>query len=75
MGGRLSAARYRKRISLRDVAREIGVTPGSVDKWERGSIPTPDKRDALAVLLGVKESKVWAEFFAALNARVALLDS
>ena len=50
---RLRALREAKGLSQRAVARELGVTPGAVAKWELGyTQPTMDNILALASLLG-----------------------
>ena len=74
MGDRLQAARFRKRISLREVAGELGVVVHTVHMWEKGSIPIPESRADLADLLGVPEAKIWREYLTALDGRAALLD-
>lgn len=50
---RLRALREAKGLSQRAVARDLGVTPGAVAKWELGyTQPTMDNILALASLLG-----------------------
>jgi len=54
---RIQAARKHARISMSEIARQLGVSPQSVRQWERGlTTPRPQRIHDLAVLLGVSEA-------------------
>lgn len=52
-GGLLRALRRRRRLSLEQVARQLGVTPSTVSRWEQAkSVPSPERWEALFAVLG-----------------------
>lgn len=50
---RLRAARERCGISIKQLARDAGVSPQAVYNWESGAIPKPDRLEKIAEQLGV----------------------
>jgi transcriptional regulator with XRE-family HTH domain len=64
LGQRLRTARELARFTMRGVAESMGVNVNSVVQWERGSVPTSDRRAALAVLYGIPEDQLFAEVLA-----------
>ena len=53
LGRMLGMWRAAQEISLRRVARWVGVSPGAVAHWQRGGVPRPLHLPALAAALGV----------------------
>lgn len=57
VGGRLAAARRRRKLSQRDVAAELGVTYETVSRWERDEVKVlPKYHDELCRILKLKLS-------------------
>ena len=75
MGERFSNARMHARLSMREVAEAVGVTVNAVTQWEHGALPGAEYRASLATLLGIKENKLFAEYFSALAEVKAALTS
>lgn len=54
LGRRLRGWRNRHRVPLKAIALSIGVSEGTVSRWESGTrFPSQEKLDALATFLGV----------------------
>jgi transcriptional regulator with XRE-family HTH domain len=50
----IKRTRQEKKISVREVARRIGVSAGTVSRWESGeNIPSGDNLAQLGVVLGI----------------------
>lgn len=74
MGERLRAARYVAEMSIRELAEKLGVSPHTVQNWERGQIPRdPRMRGVLCDTLNVDEAMVFAEFFAKIEEARAVI--
>ena len=61
LGQRLWAARYLAHLPRAEVAHNLGVNVNTVLQWERGSVPTPERRAALADLYATPERTLFAE--------------
>jgi transcriptional regulator with XRE-family HTH domain len=71
---RLAAARWVAKLSLRDVAAQIGVSVNSITSWEKGAmLPRPEHRERLAALYGLPEAQLFAEYEAHLEGARDLL--
>lgn len=56
---KLKAARKAKGLTVQDVARSCGITPGSVSRIERGLMgTTPETAKKLAAVLGIDPAEV-----------------
>jgi transcriptional regulator with XRE-family HTH domain len=76
MGERLRAARFVSEMTIRAVAGKVGVSPHTVQNWERGQVPRdPVARATLCELLKVDETKVFAEYFAKIEEARAVIAS
>jgi transcriptional regulator with XRE-family HTH domain len=59
--GWLSDQMQRRRMSARELARELGIAPATATEWRyRGRIPVPENCRMLARYFGVGESEVLA---------------
>ncbi len=56
---RLAAVLGAQRISLRELARRIGVAHGSVRGWLAGRMPAAERRAQVARVLGVDAGWLW----------------
>jgi transcriptional regulator with XRE-family HTH domain len=73
ISARLEAARWLAEMSMREVARVIGVSPPAVAGWEHGVLPEPPHRAALAELYEIDEAILFAEVESRLTAARELL--
>ncbi|HZP81470.1 MAG TPA: helix-turn-helix transcriptional regulator [Chthonomonadaceae bacterium] len=54
-GDLLRAMRHRRRLYLEQVAEALGVSPGTVSRWEQGQVvPPPESLEALLTRLGAR---------------------
>lgn len=53
VGQRIHEVARKKRISQKELAEAIGISPSSVSDWKKGSVPSSDNLKKAAEFLGV----------------------
>ncbi|WP_369326528.1 helix-turn-helix domain-containing protein [Alcaligenes nematophilus] len=54
IGARIAQHREAKGLNQSELARQLGVTPQSVQKWESGGAPRTKRLQEIAAILGVR---------------------
>jgi|HubBroStandDraft_6_1064221.scaffolds.fasta_scaffold238169_3 transcriptional regulator with XRE-family HTH domain len=76
MGARLKAARDVAGLGVREVTFRLGVSStNTVKGWENGSLPSEELRAEVAELYGRPERVLFAEYYAHIDAALALLEA